>query len=318
MKQGESMKRASTILMTVFASSMVFAQATPSGSQPPSKPQAPAAAAQPATPAGKHQPMAKTQEEFAAYKAAASQQDPAAAEGAAAEFVQKYPDSELRASIYQLLMGRYQQANNGEKTVEMGRKALQYDPDNTVSLVMVATTLAERIRNTDLDKDEKIAEAIRDANHSLQTVNDLVLPPNTPLDKVQGAKNTLISMAYAAIGTTNIIQEDYAAAEQNLQKSVDLPGIEPDPLSWLRLSIALDHQKKYPEALRATNKTIDISAQQPVVQNLAKQERERLLKLTPGAAAPPTGAAPASTSPAGASTTTSPAAKPTPPPSPKN
>src|SRR5258706_11093848 len=107
---------------------------------------------------------------------------------------------------------------------------------------MVATALAERIRNTDLDKDEKIAETNRAANHALQTVNDLLLPPNTPLDKVQSAKNTLTSMAYSAIGTTSIIQEDYAPAEQNLLKPVDIPGIDPDPLIWFWLSIALDHK----------------------------------------------------------------------------
>src|SRR5438105_4631296 len=156
------MKRAIiTAIAVLLASTLVFAQApaaTPQ-SQPPAtgKPAAPAAG-QAAAPAGKRQPMAKTQEEFNDYKQIADQQDGALAEKSAAEFVLKYPESELRAGVYQMLMSRYQQANNGDKTLEMARKSLQYDPDNAIPLVMLATVLAERVRNTDLGKGAKGAE----------------------------------------------------------------------------------------------------------------------------------------------------------------
>jgi tetratricopeptide (TPR) repeat protein len=307
------MKRAVTIAVAILlGSALVFAQtpAAPAAkTAPATQPQQPPAAGQttpPAagqtTPAGKHQPTAKTQPEFNEYQAILGQQDLTAAETAAEEFAKKYPDSELRAGLYQVLMNRYQQANNAEKTIEMGRKSLKLDPDNPVPLVLVATVIAERTRDTDIDKDEKIAEVNRNANHAIASVDQIPVPGNLPPDRVQAAKNTVISMAYAALGTAAIATENYAVAEQNLRKSVDVPGIEPDALTWLRLCIALDHQKKYAEALQAANKTAQIATQEPLL-SMAKQEQSRLAKLAGSGAAP-------------ASTTATPPATTTPPPPP--
>ena len=68
-------------------------------------------------------PSAKSQEENTAYRAIVNNADLGAAEAAAKEFEAKYPQSELRDAAYLVLMHRYQQANNAEKTIEMGRKA---------------------------------------------------------------------------------------------------------------------------------------------------------------------------------------------------
>ena len=80
------------------------------------------AQAQPATPAGKPQPQAKTQEEFKAYQDAVSKPDPASMEQAANAFVQQFANSELKGPLYQQVMLQYQNANNGDKTIEVGRK----------------------------------------------------------------------------------------------------------------------------------------------------------------------------------------------------
>src|ERR1051325_6833630 len=103
------MKRATIVAMATLASmywSVQAASALPQankGAQAAPQTQQPAAAAKPAVPTGKRQPMAKTQDEFNEYTAIVNQQDPTAAEKAAAEFVLKYPESELRAGVYQML-----------------------------------------------------------------------------------------------------------------------------------------------------------------------------------------------------------------------
>ena len=116
-------------------------------------------------------PAAKTAEEGAAYQAIDSTADLAAAEAAATDFEAKYPQSGLLSSIYQKLMYRYQQANNAEKTLAMGRKALQFDPDNPVVLVTVASVLAQRTKDTDLDRDQRMAETMKDAQHALDSMD---------------------------------------------------------------------------------------------------------------------------------------------------
>jgi hypothetical protein len=76
---------------------------------------APTAQAAPAT--AKKAPAPKTQAEYDAYKAASAQTDGAKLEAAATDFAQKFPQSELRAFLFQQAMGLYQQANNPDKTL---------------------------------------------------------------------------------------------------------------------------------------------------------------------------------------------------------
>src|SRR5437016_3873852 len=80
--------------------------------------QAPAQPQAPALPAHKTPPAAKTNDEFAAYNAAVSNQDTAAAEKAADDFAAKFPQSDLRGLLYGAIMRRYQAANDSDKTLE--------------------------------------------------------------------------------------------------------------------------------------------------------------------------------------------------------
>jgi len=53
----------------------------------------------------------------------------------------------------------------------MSQKVLSFDPDDPEALLGVAQVLAERTRDTDLDKDQKIAEARKNAQRALVTVD---------------------------------------------------------------------------------------------------------------------------------------------------
>src|ERR1700691_2718177 len=153
------MKQVATMIAVLGVSISGFAQ---SNSKPAGQAATPAAgqgaAGQAAAPAGKRPPQAKTQPEFDAYKAAIALTDPAAQEKAANDFATKFPDSELRPVLFKAVMHAYQQANNGDKMMEMAQKVLSFDPDDPEALVGVAQVLAERTHDTDLDKDQKYAE----------------------------------------------------------------------------------------------------------------------------------------------------------------
>ena len=292
------MKRTAIVLLGLMvAATCLVAQGTPAPAQ--GTPAPAQGAAQAAPKAKGAAPQAKTQDEFKAYQQviqAMQTGDMNAAEAATDQFTTKVPDSELKPLLYTNLMNGFQQTNNADKTVEYGRKVLSADGDNAVALVMIATVLAERTRDTDLDKDERFAEATKDAKRALEVVDAMPLPANTPPAAAEAARNTVKSMAYGAIGTIASTQQDFNTAEENLRKSVEIPGIAPDALTMLRFSVTLDHQKKYGEALQVANKCVEI-AQEPI-KGLASQERDRLVKLT---------AAPSSSTPA------APAAAPKPP-----
>jgi tetratricopeptide (TPR) repeat protein len=284
---GDSMKRAAVILGILGIAAWAAAQ---NAGQPAPAPQTPPAAGQAApsgqtTPAAKRPPQAKTQPEFDAWKAASASADPGAQEKAADDFATKFPDSELRVLLYKSAMRNFQNANNAEKTEAMGRKVLSFDADDPEALVIVAEVIAERTRDTDIDKDQRFAEATSMAQKATQTVDtDIQVPAGTPQEKIDGYKGLLRSQAYSIIGTIDFKKENFPSAEQNLQKSIDVYPNDPDKVVVLRLALTLDKEQKYAEALKVVNRVVEMTQDNTPIGTPARHERDRLQQLTGGAA----------------------------------
>ena len=290
------MKRAATVILVLVVSISLFAQQqTPASQTPPAGQQGSAAAA---PPQGKRPPQAKTQPEFDAYKAAiANMNDPAAMEKAADDFATKFPDSELRVLMYRAAMHSYQNANNADKMYEMAQKELKLDPDDPEALIGSAEVIAERTRDTDLDKDQRLAEAQKDAQHALQTIDtDVSIPAGTPQERIDAYKGFLRSSAYSILGTIELNSEKFTDAESDFRKSIDAYPAQPDPVVVLRLALALDKQGKYAEALKEANRAVELTQENTTAGGLARRERDRLVQLTGGTA--PASKPPASTAPA--------------------
>src|SRR5271166_4279445 len=214
------MKRAA-IIIAILSVSTSFAQSGDKAAQTaPTGQTAPAGQAA-AAPAGKRPPQAKTQPEFDAYKAAAAITDPAAQEKAVNDFATKYPDSELRPLLYKSVMHAYQQANNADKMMEMAQKVLTYDADDPEALLGVAQVLSERTRDTDLDRDQRLAEAKKDAQRALVTVDTDIPTAGYPPEQLNTFKGFLRSEAYVILGTLDYNAKSWADAEGNLKKSID-------------------------------------------------------------------------------------------------
>ena len=287
------MKRAA-IMIAVLAIAVLgmcgwsFGQSTnnkPAAQNPPAG-QAAQPAGQVAAPAGKRPPAAKTQPEFEAYKAAVAQTDAAAVEKAADDFATKFPDSELRAMLYTSAMQRYQQANNADKMMDMGRKILAIDPDDPTALIGVAQGLAERTRDTDLDKDQRVAEAKKNAEHALVTIDTDVPTSGYPPEQLAAFKSFLRSEAYLILGTLSFKASNWPDAELNLRKSIDALPQQPDTVGVFRLAVALDMQNKLPEAMKYADQAVELTKDRPDsgVGKAARDEKDRLTKLSGGTA----------------------------------
>lgn len=296
--------RLSAILPVVtLAASFGWAQTTttpgqpaPSGSTTPqaqSSPQTPPSGATPA--AGNHKVLqAKSQEELKAYQDAYAKTDPSQVEAAADDFAAKYPNSELRASIYIRAMNLYSQQNNAEKVIVTGEKAIADDPTNPIPLVQVASALAETTHETDLDREQRLAQAAKYAHAAIDNVDTgLIIPANADPARVATAKNNILTMSYDTLGMVDMDKKDYPSAEQNLHKAIELGKDHPEAVLYLRLSVAQDNMKQYQQALDSANKAVQYSQEGTVAQNLAKQQQARLQKLM-AAGSPETGAPAAS------------------------
>lgn len=276
------MKRAAIIIAMLGITAWSFGQST---DKPASQnAQAGQQPGQAAVPQGKRPPQAKTQPEFDAYKVAAALTDPAAQEKAADDFAAKFPDSELRSVLYKSAMHGYQQANNAEKMMDLAKKVLSYDPDDPEALLGVAQVLAERTRDTDLDKDQRLAEAKKDAERALQTVETDIPTAGQPPDRIEAYKGFLRSEAYAILGTISFNAKAWPDAEAELHKSIDAFPQQVDPIAVFRLAVALDMQNKIPEALKYANQAVDLTKEETAAGKAARAEKDRLTKLNVGAA----------------------------------
>ncbi len=258
-----------------------FAQSNDKAAQNP-----PAGQAATAAPQGKRPPQAKTRPEYDAYNAARQLTDPAAIEKAADDFAAKFPDSELRVMLYKTAMQKYQAANNADKMMEMARKALSYDPDDPEALVGVAQVLSERTRETDLDRDQRLDEAKKDAQRALVTVDTDIPTTGYPPEALKSYKGFLVSEAYAVLGKLASDAKNWPEAETDLKKSIDALPDQPDSIAVFRLAVSLDMQNKIPEALKYANQAVDLTKDRPdsPAGKAARDEQDRLTKLSAGTA----------------------------------
>jgi tetratricopeptide (TPR) repeat protein len=265
----------------------------PAAQNPPAG-QAVPPAGQAAAPAGKRPPKVNSQEEFTAYKAAAALTDGPGLEKASDDFAAKYPESELRPLLYRSAMQRYQQANNGDKMLEMAKKVVAIDPDDPEALVGIAQVLAERTRDTDLDRDQRLAEARKDAEQSLTTVDTDIPTTGYPPDQLAAYKGFLRSEAYAVLGKLSSDAKKWPEAETSLRKSIDAFPQQVDSIAVLRLAVALDMQNKIPEALKYADQAVELTKDRPDsgAGKAARDEKDRLTKLSVGTAPGPTSTPP--------------------------
>ena len=262
--------------------------------------------------------QAKSQEELKTYQDAFAKTEPALVEAAADDFAAKYPNSELRASLYIRAMNLYSQSNDTEKVIVTGEKAIADDPINPIPLVQVASAIAETTRETDLDREQQLALAAKDAHAAIDNIaTGLILPANADPQKVAAAKRNIQTMAYDTLGMIDMNKKDYPAAEQHLQKAIELSKDNPEAVLYLRLSVAQDHLQQYPQALDSANKAVRYAKDGSAAQNLGKQQQSRVQKLMAAAAvageAPAPGAATPGAAPGSPATTPSPSPVPTAP-----
>jgi len=281
------MKRAAIVVAVLTMCAWSFGQSTdkPAAQNPPAG-QAAQPAGQASAPAGKRPPKVNSQEEFNAYKTASALTDAAALEKGSDDFAAKYPESELRPLLYRSAMQRYQSVNNSDKMLEMAKKVLALDPDDPEALVGLSQVLAERTRDTDLDRDQRLAESRKDAERALQTVDTDIPSSGYPPEQLTAYKGYLRSEAYAVLGKLSSDAKNWPDAESNLRKSIEAFPQQVDSIAVLRLAVALDMQNRIPEALKYADQAVELTKDRPDsgAGKAARDEKDRLTKLSVGTA----------------------------------
>jgi tetratricopeptide (TPR) repeat protein len=253
--------------------------------------------AQPAQPAGQQpapseqpaekQPRPKSQKEAQAVMAIFNAQDPASRIKAVDDLLENFADTEFKAVALQVATASAQQMNDFEKMMIYGERTLKEDPKNYAVMLMMASGLAQRTREFDLDKEEKLGRAEKYANSALELLKTAVKPrPDISDEQWEAAKKDFSAQAYETFGLIAMVRKKYDDAIASFKKAIEVSST-PDPATSVRLAMAYNQAGKYDEAVALVDQLTADPQLNPTIRRFAQQEKLKALKAKNGSTPAP-------------------------------
>jgi len=226
----------------------------------------------------------KSQKEAEAIQAMFQAPDPATRIAAAKELITKFADTDFKSTAFYIMAFSAQQTGDLENVVVYAEQALEADDKNYGAMILISSALAQRTREFDLDREEKLGRAEKLANQAIELVKVAPKPnPNITDEQWEGAKKDYTGQAYEGLGMAAMARKNYDACATNLKLAVD-NAAQPDPATLVRLGNCLGKVKKFDEAIAALERAINDPSAAAVVKQAATQEKLTLLKQKADAA----------------------------------
>jgi tetratricopeptide (TPR) repeat protein len=212
---------------------------------------------------------------------------------AADALLAKYADTEFKSTALFLAAASYEQKNDFENMVIYAERTLQADPQNYSAMLMLARGFAQRTREHDLDREEKLARAEKYAKDADAAIKTAVKPrPDITDEQWDAAKKDFASQGHEALGLIAMARKKYDVAVSEFKIAVE-GASQPDPSTMVRLAAAYNMNNKPDEAIAITDKLLAQTDLHPTIRQFAQAEKARATQLK-GSGKP---AAPATTAP---------------------
>lgn len=236
----------------------------------------------PAQTANPVQPKLKGKKEQAAVMAlfqAYQAQDFDATIKAADDLLTKFTESDFRATACMMTAEAYRRKGDEEQSLVFAEKTLEYDPKYFTAQIAIATSLASRTKEFDLDKEEKLGRAEKLAKGALELI-PTAPKPNAQLTDEQWAasKKDFEAQAHEALGLAALVRKNYEVCASEFKTSVELSATG-DPAGMIREASCLVSLKKYDEALVIVDKAIAAPNASPQVKGIAVNMKVQLNKV---------------------------------------
>jgi tetratricopeptide (TPR) repeat protein len=205
--------------------------------------------------------------------------------------LENFADTEYKSMLLGMAMDAAQRKGDVAESVVWGERVIQNDPNDYTARITLAESIAQHVRENDLDKDQNLKKVDDYANKGLELVKAANTPPaGIPPDKWPEFKKQMTSEAYDALGLAATARKNYADAIKNFQTGIEADAANSVPQA--HLSKAYLDNKQYDEAIAAADKVIG-NAQAPAsVKTYAQTMKDAATKLK-GSAAPAPAPAPA-------------------------
>ncbi len=242
------------------------------------------------------QPRPKSQKEAEAVMAIFNATDPDARIKAAEELITKYADTEFKALALQLAAVSCQQKNDFEKMAIYAERTLEADPKNYMAMLMLASGIAQRTREFDLDREEKLTRSEKYARDAQALIKTSPKPrPDITDEQWESAKKDFYAQAHESLALGAMVRKKYDVAIEEFKTAISISST-PDPATMVRLGAAYNLAGKHDDAIAVLDKVMTMADVHPQIKQFAQAEKVRAVQAKGGAkpaAAPAKPAAPA-------------------------
>ena len=203
----------------------------------------------------------------------------------------KYADTEFKPLLLLTIAQSYQMKGDNDNTIVFAERVLKEgDPKNYDAMLMLAETYAQRTREFDLDKEEKLSKVDKLANDALEALKTAAKPnPNVTDDQWNAALKEYNARGHQALGLAAMLRKKYDVAITEFKTAVEASN---DPATQIRLASAYDAAGKYDDALGILDKLMAQSDLHPTLRQFAQAERVRAMQGKGGGAKPAAAPAP--------------------------
>jgi tetratricopeptide (TPR) repeat protein len=204
-------------------------------------------------------------------------QDPDQRIAATETLLTKFVDTEYKPLALYLATVACEQKNDFEKMVLYGERTLEADPKFYAVMLMMARGYAQKTREHDFDKDEKLAKVDKWANEGIALAKDAPkMNPGISDADWEGAKKDFMSQGHEALAMAALVRKKYDVAVTEFTNSLNNMA-KPDPATQARLGSTYNLMSKWDDALAVLDKANATPDLNPAVKQYISGERVKAL-----------------------------------------
>jgi tetratricopeptide (TPR) repeat protein len=222
-------------------------------------------------------PAPKSKAELDALQALfGAQGNPDATIKAADELLTKFADTDFKEQAYYLEADAYHIKKDDTKAQIFAEKALETNPKSYQASIMLAEIIVGGTRETDLDKEEKLAKAEKYAKDTIDFVKDAPKPnPQVQDAQWDEFKKGIIARAHNSLGLGLLTRKKYMEAAAEFKTATDN---DPQGAFIVRQASALQAAGKNDEAIALCDKLINDASMHPQIKQVAQSVKAAAIK----------------------------------------
>jgi len=224
------------------------------------------------------QPKLKSKKEQDAVMAIFNAPDAAGKIKAVDELLVSFADTEFKAIALQIAAMSAAEVNDFEKMVIYAERTLEADPHNYEAMLLLASGIANRTREFDLDKEEKLGRAEKFADGAIEAIKTAEKPnPNVTDEQWAAAKKDYTARALEAKGLVSMARKKFDDAIASFKTSIETAS-SPDPATKVRLAAAYNNAGKYDDAIATIDQLTADPNLHPAIRQFAGQEKMKAVQ----------------------------------------